>query len=136
MHLTQQTDLGLRLLMVLARGDGAPLSLARCAEEQRISYNHLSKVGQALAKGGFIETARGRSGGVRLAKPPEEIGIGEVVRFLEPQMRLADCENCQLRPVCALEGLLGDALDAFLERLDQKTLADLATGRGRGRTPS
>lgn len=125
MQLTQQTDLGLRLLIILARSDGMPVSVARCASDQNVSYNHLTKVAQALAKGGFIESTRGRSGGVRLKRAAGAITIGEVVRHLEPHMRLTDCATCRLRPTCQLEGLLCDALNAFLGALDGKTLADM-----------
>lgn len=125
MQLTQQTDLGLRLLIILAQSDGTPVSVARCATEQGVSYNHLTKVAQALARGGFVESTRGRSGGVKLKKPARDIRVGDVVRHLEPNMTLTDCANCKLRPICKLEGVLCDALRAFLSTLDQKTLGDL-----------
>jgi len=79
-----------------------------------------------LAREGFIVTRRGRSGGVTLARPPEDIRVGEVVRVLESGMRLADCGNCALRDDCATSGLLAEALAAFMAVLDRKTLAEAA----------
>lgn len=126
MQLTQHTDYGLRLLIVLARKDGGPVSLPDFAADQRLSYNHVAKVGQALRREGFVETIRGRQGGVRLARPAGQITLGEVVRALESGMRLADCANCQLSAACALSPILVDALEAFLAVLDRQTLADAA----------
>jgi Rrf2 family nitric oxide-sensitive transcriptional repressor len=126
MQLTQHTDYGLRLLIVLARRGGAAISLPDFAAEQRISYHHVAKVAQALVREGFIASRRGRSGGVELARAPEDIGVGEVVRVLERGLRIADCANCALRDDCATSGILAEALAAFLAVLDRTTLADAA----------
>ena len=125
MQLTQHTDYGLRLLIVLARR-GEAMSLPEFAAEQRLSYNHVAKVAQALVREGFILSHRGRSGGVELARSPAEITVGAVVRALEPGMRLADCGSCGLRSDCGTSGILGEALAAFLSVLDRKTLAEAA----------
>jgi len=126
MQLTQHTDFGLRLLIVLARRGSAPVSLPEFAAEQRLSYNHVAKVAQGLARAGFIHTRRGRGGGVALARAADAITVGEVVRALEPGLRLADCGRCELRFDCATAGYLSDALAAFLDVLDKTTLADAA----------
>lgn len=126
MQLTQHTDYGLRLLIVLARQDGAAISLPEFSADQRLSYHHVAKVAQALARGGFITTRRGRSGGVTLARPAEEIRVGDVVRVMESGMRLADCGNCALRDDCSTSGILAEALAAFMAVLDRTTLADAA----------
>lgn len=126
MQLTQHTDFGLRLLIVLARNDGGPIALPAFAAEQRLSYHHVAKVAQELVRAGFLLSRRGRSGGVELARPPEAISIGAVVRALEPGMRLADCGRCELRNDCSTSGLLGEALEAFLAVLDRTTLAQAA----------
>jgi Rrf2 family nitric oxide-sensitive transcriptional repressor len=126
MQLTQHTDFGLRLLIVLARNGAGPLALPQFAAEQRLSYHHVAKVAQELVRAGFIISHRGRSGGVELARAPEDIRVGEVVRALEPGLRLADCANCELRSDCATSGLLAEALAAFLAVLDRKTLAQAA----------
>jgi len=130
MQLTQHTDYGLRLLIVLARREGAAISLPDFAAEQRLSYHHVAKVAQALAREGFIFSRRGRSGGVELARKPEDISVGEVVRALERGMRIADCANCALRDDCSTSGMLAEALAAFLAVLDRSSLADAAR-RGR-----
>jgi len=129
MQLTQHTDYGIRLLVVLARRDGGPLALPGFASEQGISYNHVAKVAQALVRAGFVVSHRGRSGGVSLARPAADMTIGEVVRALEPRSRLADCANCALRFDCSASGLLAEALSAFYEVLDRSSLAAAASGK-------
>ena len=125
MQLTQHTDYGLRLLIVLAR-KGAAVSLPDFAGEQRLSYHHVAKVAQALVREGFVRSRRGRNGGVELARDAREITIGAVVRALESGMRLADCAGCQLRGDCGTSSVLAEALAAFLAVLDRTTLADAA----------
>lgn len=124
MQLTQHTDFGLRLLIVLARGEG--MSLPAFAAEQGLSYNHVAKVAQVLVREGFATSRRGRGGGLVLARPAQDIGIGQVVRALESGLKLADCARCALRADCALSGILAEALGAFLAVLDRYTLADAA----------
>jgi Rrf2 family nitric oxide-sensitive transcriptional repressor len=126
MQLTQHTDFGLRLLIVLARRGGRPIALPAFAAEQRLSYNHVMKVAQTLVRAGFLVSHRGRSGGVSLARQAEAITIGQVVRVLEPGTRLADCARCQLRSDCSTSNVLADALAAFLDVLDRTSLADAA----------
>lgn len=126
MQLTQHTDFGLRLLIVLARKDGGPVSLPSFAAEQGLSYNHVAKVAQALVRAGFVASHRGRSGGVSLARAAAAISVGEVVRALEPGLRLADCASCGLRADCATSNVLAEALAAFLAVLDRHSLADAA----------
>ncbi|MES2989227.1 MAG: Rrf2 family transcriptional regulator, partial [Pseudomonadota bacterium] len=125
MQLTQHTDFGLRLLIVLARSS-APVSLPTFSARQGLSYHHVAKVAQALVSEGFARSQRGRTGGIALARPPQEIRVGDIVRALECGMRLADCSRCVLRTNCALSGVLAEALDAFLAVLDRYTLADVA----------
>lgn len=127
MQLTQHTDFGLRLLIVLARREGRAVALPAFAAEQGLSYNHVAKVAQKLSRAGFITSQRGRNGGVALAGSPEELSIGEVVRILEPGMRLADCGHCALRFDCATSGVLNEALAAFIAVLDRTTLAQAAS---------
>lgn len=126
MQLTQHTDFGLRLLIVLARRGGGPLALPEFSAEQNLSYHHVAKVAQALAREGFINTRRGRNGGVELARAPEEFTVGQVVRALERGLQLADCANCGLRGDCATSPLLAEALAAFLAVLDRTTMAEAA----------
>lgn len=129
MQLTQHTDFGLRLLIVLARmaGDGGgSISLPAFSAQQGLSYHHVAKVAQALVAAGLAVSQRGRSGGIALARDPAAITVGEAVRQLEKGMRLADCATCALRSDCALSSVLAEALEAFLGVLDRYTLADVA----------
>lgn len=125
MQLTQHTDFGLRLLIVLAR-KGTAVSLPAFSSEQGLSYHHVAKVAQGLVQAGFAQSQRGRSGGITLARPAEDITVGEAVRKLEKSMRLADCATCALRSNCALSSVLAEALEAFLAVLDRYTLADVS----------
>lgn len=102
------------------------MALPQFAAEQGLSYNHVAKVAQALVRAGFVTSHRGRSGGVSLARPAGEITVGEVVRALEPNSRLANCGGCALRADCGTSGLLADALAAFFAVLDRTTLAEAA----------
>lgn len=129
MQLTQHTDFGLRLLIVLTRSGGGPISLPSFAAEQRLSYNHVSKVAQHLVRAGFAKSLRGRNGGVALARAPEDITVGQVVRALEPNLRMADCASCQLRAGCETSSVLADAVAAFLAVLDATTLAKAAEAK-------
>ncbi|MEJ5977949.1 Rrf2 family transcriptional regulator [Novosphingobium sp. PS1R-30] len=128
MQLTQHTDYGLRLLIVLTRL-GGPIALPEFAAEQRLSYHHVAKVAQALVREGFIKSRRGRSGGVELARDPADISVGEVVRVLERGMQLADCAGCALQGDCNTSPLLAEALAAFLAVLDRTSLAKAARRR-------
>ena len=129
MRLNTQTDYALRMLMFLAiRGDRLT-TIAEVADRYGISKNHLMKVAHLLGQGGFIETVRGRSGGLRLAKPSHLINLGQVVRFIESDAALVECfspnGNCLIGPACRLKSVLGLALDGFHQVLDAYSLADL-----------
>jgi Rrf2 family transcriptional regulator, nitric oxide-sensitive transcriptional repressor len=132
MQLTQHTDFGLRLLIVLARKKGEHVALPQFAADLGLSYNHVTKVAQALARAGYIRSRRGRAGGVELAVEPDQLTIGAVVRSLERSMQLADCPNCPLFDDCSASPLLAEALEAFLAVLDRTTLAMIAEKRKPG----
>lgn len=135
MRLTLHTDYTLRVLMYLAlkaRTDqGATIS--EIASAYRISRGHLMKVVHELAQHGFIETTRGRGGGARLARRPDQISIGAVVRMAEKDFSVVACHEgpqhafCAIEPACALKYGLHRAMDAFLLELDRMTLADAIT---------
>ncbi len=131
MRLTSFTDYGLRMLMRMASAPEQPLSTAALAEELALSRNHLSKIMQRLAGAGLIATRRGGGGGAVLARPAEEIRLGEVVRLLEEGHPLVECLRsdggaCSLDGRCRLKGRLRSAEAAFLADLDRSTLADIA----------
>jgi len=130
MKLTRYTDYALRVLMHLAARPDRLASIGEMARVYRISHNHLMKVVQDLRTAGYLDAVRGRTGGVRLAKPPTEINVGEVVRHTEGGFELVDCSSCLISPACGLTGALHEALAAFMAVLDGYTLADLVQGRG------
>lgn len=133
MHLTRFTDNALRALVYLALAPGATRTVREVAGRMGMSEDHLLKVVQRMTRHGFIETVRGRNGGMRLARPAEEIGVGEVVRATEENMALTTCfcdgTSCPIVPACALARVLADALSAFMATLDRYTIADLVDGR-------
>ena len=131
MRLTTFTDFALRALMRLAGEPDRSFSTSEIAAEFGISRNHLAKVVRDLADGGFITTQRGVGGGFALARPPQAITLGAVVRALEGTSALVECfrqdgGNCVLTPRCRLKGRLASAREAFLRELDKTTLADCA----------
>ncbi len=133
MRLTAYTDYSLRVLICLALRPDQLVTIAQIARSYGISEHHLMKVVHQLGLAGYIETVRGHGGGMRLARKPAEIVIGDVVRHTEPDLCLVDCfrapNSCTIAPACALSGILGEALDAFLDVLDRHTLADLVARR-------
>jgi Rrf2 family nitric oxide-sensitive transcriptional repressor len=132
MRLTQYSGYGLRALMYVGlKGDDLS-TIAEIAEAHDISRNHLMKVVQQLAADGFVYSRRGKNGGIRLARAPDGLTVGEVVRALEPNFGVADCmrskKECLLVNVCRLRSKLTEASAAFLAVLDDVTLADLLEG--------
>ena len=129
MQLTRYTDYSLRVLVYLGMKADGWATIPELADFYHISRNHLVKVVHHLAQQGFILTLRGKKGGMALAKPPELIGIGEVIRLTEPDFHLAECFSsngnaCVLAPDCRLKSILYEARHAFLTTLDRYTLAD------------
>jgi Rrf2 family nitric oxide-sensitive transcriptional repressor len=129
MRLTVMTDYALRVLMYAAATPDRLVTIDEITRAYGVSRNHLTKVVQELARHGFIETTRGRGGGIRLGKPAANISIGDVVRAMEDGFGLVECfragDACRITPVCRLRGVLDEALHAFLEALDRRSLADL-----------
>ena len=129
MQLTRHTDYALRVLIHLAATPSARATIAEIADAYGLSRNHLMKVVHSLAQGGFIATQRGRGGGFTLARTPQEISIGAVIRHSEPDMRMADCASCAIRPSCGLTGILAQATAAFMAVLDAHNLNDATRDR-------
>lgn len=129
MRLTRYTDYALRVLIYLALHPDRLCTIPEIAGAYGISHNHLTKVAHDLGKAGFVESARGRLGGLRLAKPAAMIGVGAVVRVMEGEGCLADCDACVIAPACRLANTLETARDAFMASLDAVTVASL-TYRG------
>jgi len=129
MKLTRYTDYALRVLMHLAARPERLCSISEIARTYGISQNHLMKVVHDLRKADFVTAARGRAGGIRLARPAAEINIGAVVRHTEEDFDLVDCGSCIIARACGLSGVLGEAMRAFLDVLDRHSLADLVNTR-------
>jgi Rrf2 family nitric oxide-sensitive transcriptional repressor len=135
MKLTFYSDYSLRLLMYVSVKRDGLVTIQEVADAYGISKNHLMKVAFELGRKGFLETVRGRGGGLRLARPPERIGVGEVVRAMEEDFTMVECfdprtNQCVITGPCRLRGALSRALKAYFAVLDEYTLADLA-----GRNP-
>lgn len=125
MRLTRYTDYALRVLLFLAARPERLASIGEITRAYGVSQSHVMKVVNDLVNAGWLTSVRGRSGGIRLAKAPEEINVGAVVRHTEGGFDLVDCGSCVIAPACGLTGALKDALDAFLTTLDGYTLADI-----------
>ncbi|MEC7861506.1 MAG: Rrf2 family transcriptional regulator [Verrucomicrobiota bacterium] len=131
MEISQFTDYSLRVLIRAAVNDSDELITSRkIAEEYGISYNHIAKVTHNLASNGYLKTVRGRGGGVSLARPASQIGIGEIVRKTE-DMSYVEClrsdgGKCCISAACKLKAILIEARAALLNVLDQYSLADIA----------
>jgi Rrf2 family transcriptional regulator, nitric oxide-sensitive transcriptional repressor len=129
MRLTFSTDYALRLLILVGLEPEHLVTIEEVADRFGISKNHLMKVAYQLGQAGYLETVRGRNGGLRLGKAPSQIVVGEVVRRMEPDFAVVECENpagyCKITPCCTLRSAMREAVQAFLEKLDQYTLEDL-----------
>lgn len=132
MRLTLKTDYALRTLLFLGRQKGQLVAIATVAQAHHISENHLVKVVHELGRKGFIETIRGKGGGIRLAQGIESKSVGDVVRAMEDDLALVACfgqqdaaNTCALTDDCRLQSILYEALKGFLQTLDRYTLGDV-----------
>ncbi len=135
MRLSQHSDYAIRVLIYLGINGEELCTIREIAERYGISNHHLVKVVHSLSKAGYVHTVRGKGGGIRLGRDPEEISIGPLVRTMEFDFQIVECFNlrtcgCCIAPVCRLRSIFRDALEAFLGTLDGYTLADLLQPRG------
>ncbi len=129
MQISSFSDFALRVLMSLAVTGERQMSAREIAERHRLSFDHVAKIVQFLSREGFVVTARGRGGGIRLARRPQEISIGDVLRRSEAGSGAVEClrggeVRCVLASVCGMTPILAEAQEAFFAALDRKTLAD------------
>jgi Rrf2 family transcriptional regulator, nitric oxide-sensitive transcriptional repressor len=132
MRLTQWTDYALRVLMYCAAQPDrdTPVTVSEIAEHHQISRHHLNKIVQELSAHGWLETTRGRGGGLRLTGPASGIRVGDVVRATETDFTMVECfdpiqTTCRLNGQCRLKGVLHQAMVAYFAALDGATVADL-----------
>ncbi|KPF64232.1 Rrf2 family transcriptional regulator [Bosea sp. AAP35] len=134
MRLTQYSNFALRTLQLLALRAPAIVSVEDVARAHRISRSHLVKIAHELGRRGYVTTVRGRNGGMQLARPADQITVGEIIRWTEAPLALVECfdpetNTCPLLGVCHLSRGLQRALRAFLSVLDDLTIADIAINR-------
>lgn len=135
MRLTAMTDFSMRLLMYLGSHPDRLCTIAEIARVHGISEPHLMKITHRLAQAGWVETVRGKNGGMRLAKAPADIPLGAVVRDMENDLAVVAClggqnPECILVGQCGLTRIMQGALDQFLGHLDRHTLADVLPAGG------
>jgi len=128
MQITRYTDYSIRVLAYCALKGDALATTQEIADRYGVSGNHLVKVVQELSRLGYLEAVRGKGGGIRLARPPEAVNLGDLVRQME-DMELVECfeagNACPITAACRLRGILGEALRAFIGVLSRYTLADV-----------
>ena len=127
MRLTRYTDFAIRIMLYLAAHEDRLCSIGEIAESYGISQNHLMKVASDLAGSGYVQSLRGRGGGLRLARSASEISIGEMVRHTEGQVDLVGCGSCALAPACGMVCAFKNAVEAFFATLETYSLADIMT---------
>lgn len=129
MHITRYTDYSLRVLVYLSTQREELATIQQIADAYDISKNHLMKVVHQLNRKGYIETIRGKKGGMRLRLDPKSINVGVLIRETEQELGVVEClstnDGCRISPVCGLKGIFSEAVEAFLRTLDQYTLDDV-----------
>lgn len=128
MRLTQFSDYALRLLIYTAAHGDRLVTIEQAAGAYAISRAHLMKVANILTRNNFLRAVRGRSGGLTLARRPESIVLGDVLRVTEPDFAIVECfgdDSCRITPSCRLRGVVAGALGAFMAEMDRHTLSDI-----------
>lgn len=125
MRLTRFTDFAVRVMLYLATHEERLCSIGEIAQAHGISQNHLMKVVSELAGAGFVQSLRGRSGGIRLARPAAEINAGALVRHTEGRIDLVGCGECILSPFCGMSCIFREAVENFFLTLDRYSLAEV-----------
>ena len=129
MRLTTFSEYSMRVMMYLGLQHGQLATIAEIAQAYNISENHLTKVVHQLAQRGYVETVRGKGGGLRLARDPNTVNLGAMIRDSEGEPSLLPCvdsqSDCCIQPACKLMVILREAQTALFNVLDKYTLADL-----------
>lgn len=132
MQITKFSDLALRTLIQLAVMPERRFSAREIANLHGASFNHIAKVTQWLAGEGYIRSTRGRSGGISLSRPPDQVLLGELLRKSESGSALVECMrrdggDCLLSPACGLAPYLREAQEAFFSSLDNVSIQDVVS---------
>ena len=125
MRLTRYTDFAIRIMLYLAAHADRLCSIGEIARAYGISQNHLMKVASDLAGAGYVQSLRGRGGGLRLARSASQINIGQMVRHTEGKVDLVGCGECALAPACGMVCVFKDAVESFFKTLERHSLADI-----------
>ncbi len=136
MRLTKQTNYAIRIMMYCAANNGKLSQIPEIAAAYNLSEAFLFKILKPIVKYGFVESTRGRNGGIRLARPAEDIKLSEIVRITEDNFAMADCfdadgTDCPLVNHCGLNSALSEALAAFFTVLDKYTIKDITANQSR-----
>ena len=134
MKLKSYTNFALRSLQLAALKSPELIRVDDVVRVHGLARPHVVKIVHELGRAGYVVTQRGRNGGFRLARPAQEIVVGDVVRLTEGPLELVECFNpgkntCPLIGVCKLSRALQQATLAFMDVLDDLTLADIAANR-------
>jgi len=125
MRLNLSTDYAIRILILLGSDQRRLFAVSDIAIAYKIPRSTVMKLVSELVRMGYVESVRGRSGGIRLGRMAPEINLGEVVRRTEESVVLAECPSCVIAAKCRLKGIFAEALQAFWDVLTRYTLADL-----------
>jgi Rrf2 family protein len=134
MRLTKQTSYAIRILIHCANAGERYVKASDIASLNGITEYNVAKIVPLLVRGGFLATSRGRSGGLKLAKPASDINLGDVIRVTETTHVEAECVGgttlaCSIKQMAPINVMLGEALEAFINVLEKHTLADLIHSR-------
>jgi Rrf2 family nitric oxide-sensitive transcriptional repressor len=124
-RLTRYTDFAIRVMLYLAAHEDRLCSIGEIAGAHGISQNHLMKVASDLAGAGYVQSLRGRGGGLRLARDASQINIGHLVRHTEGKIDLVGCGECALAPACGMVCIFKDAVESFFKTLERHSLSDI-----------
>ena len=132
MQLSKFSDYSFRALIYLAENNHGLNTIEHMASELKISQNHLKKIIHKLSKGKFIESFKGRDGGIRLAKEPQNIPLSEVLLYTEVNTDFVEClkhnmqhVNCPYQTACNLTAIIHRAKDSFIQEFQKYSLQDL-----------
>jgi Rrf2 family transcriptional regulator, nitric oxide-sensitive transcriptional repressor len=129
MQLTYFSDYALRLVLYLAAHPDRVVSVQEVSRAYRVSPHHMVKVARLLVGRGIVASVRGRRGGLRLDVAADQLTIGALVRLTEPNFNLVECfdragNTCPISPACGMKGVFERARGAFLDVLDEHTIAE------------